>query len=63
MRKRLRGIHSLITSAHGGGDLSKLFVPSGIKNKKVAAHYCSADGTVTRKQLAGKDGLHPDVIR
>jgi hypothetical protein len=50
MRKPFRGIHSLLSSAHGGG-LSKLFVPSGIKNKKVAARYCSADGRVTREQL------------
>ena len=50
MRKPFRAIHSSVTPGHGGG-LSKLFVPSGVKDKKVAARFCSPDGTVNRSQL------------
>ena len=50
MRKPFRAIHSMVTPLQGGG-LSKLFVPSGIKNKKVAAKYCEPDGSITRPNL------------
>jgi hypothetical protein len=50
MRQPFRGIHSLLTPLHGGG-ISKLFVPSGVKNPTVAARYCSPDGSVNRSQL------------
>ena len=50
MRKPFRTIHSSITASHGGG-LSKLFVPSGVKNMNVAARFCNPDGTVTPDQL------------
>ena len=50
MRKPFRAIHSMVTPLRGGG-LSKLFVPSGIKNKKVAAKYCEPDGSITRSAL------------
>ena len=48
MRIPFHGIHSMVTPRHGSG-ISKLFVLSGIKNKKVAARYCNPDGSVTRE--------------
>ena len=50
MRKPFRAIHASITPGHGGG-LSKLFVPSGVKDATVAARYCSPDGSINREQL------------
>ena len=50
MRKPFRCIKSQVSPIHGGG-LSKLFVPSGVKDKNVAAKYCEEDGSVTRSQL------------
>jgi hypothetical protein len=50
MRKPFRCIKSQVSPIHGGG-LSKLFVPSGIKDAKVAAKHCSPDGSVNREQL------------
>ena len=50
MRKPFRCIKSQVSPIHGGG-LSKLFVPSGVKDKNVATKYCEEDGSVTRSQL------------
>lgn len=36
-RQPYRGIHLFMMSIHGGG-ISKLFVPSGVKNPTVAVH-------------------------
>jgi hypothetical protein len=47
MRKPFREIQSAITTGHRSG-LSKLFVPSGVKNKKMAARVCDPDGTPPR---------------
>ena len=50
MRKPFRAIHASVTPGHGSG-LSKLFVPSGVKDSRVAAQFCSPDGSVDRNQL------------
>ena len=50
MRKPFRSIKASVGASLGGG-LSKLFVPSRSKNKKVAAKFCNPDGTLTRAQL------------
>ena len=50
MRKPFRNIHASMTEARAGG-LSKLFVPSGIKNKKVASRFCDEHGQVSPLQL------------
>ena len=50
MRKPFRVIHAAVTPGHGGG-LSKLFVPSGVNDKQIAARFCSPDGSVDRAQL------------
>ena len=50
MRKTFRAIHATVTPGHGSG-LSKLFVPSGVKDPKVAARFCSPDGSIDRNQL------------
>ena len=50
MRKPFRNVHSMVTTFKGGG-LSKLFVPSGVKDAQVAARYCAPGGTVSQAQL------------
>ncbi len=50
MRKPFRSIHASIEETHPGG-LSKLFVPSGVKNHKVAAKFCASSGQVSAAQL------------
>ena len=50
MRKPFRSINASLTVSQSGG-LSKLFVPVGVKNQKVAARFCQPDGTVTPEQL------------
>jgi hypothetical protein len=50
MRKPFQSIHASLTPTHAGG-LSKLFVPSGIKNHKVASKFCDAQGHVSAAQL------------
>ena len=50
MRKPFQCIKSQVSPVHGGG-LSKRFVPSGIKDAKVAAKHCSPDGSMNREQL------------
>ena len=50
MQKPFRAIHSSVTPGNGGG-LSKLFVPSGVKDKNIAARYCSPDGSVNCAQM------------
>ena len=50
MRKPFRSIHASMTKYSAGG-LSKLFIPSGVKNKNVAAKFCDASGHVSSAQL------------
>ena len=50
MRKPFRSIHASMSATHAGG-LSRLFVPSGVKNLKVAAKFCDALGNVSSSQL------------
>ncbi len=50
MRKPFRHVHAALNSSHGKG-ISKLFIPSGIKNKKVAARFTNSDGTILPEQL------------
>ena len=50
MRKPFRHVHAALTSSHGKG-ISKLFVPLGIKNQKVAARFTNSDGTIAPEQL------------
>lgn len=50
MRKPFRHIHAALTPTHGKG-ISKLFVPSGIKNKAIAARFANPDGTAPPAQL------------
>ena len=50
MRKPYRHINLAIPSTHHSG-LSKLFVPSGIKDKKVSARFANKDGTLRPEHL------------
>jgi hypothetical protein len=50
MRKPFRQVHTALSSSRGKG-VSKLFVPSGIKNKKVAARFSTPDGIVSPENL------------
>ena len=50
MRKPFRNIHASMSESHAGG-LSKLFVPSGVKNHKVASRFCDQHGNVSQQQL------------
>ena len=50
MRKPFRTIKSTMTESHPGG-LSKLFVPNGVSNPKVAAKYCKSDGSISHDTL------------
>jgi hypothetical protein len=50
MRKPFCAIHSMVTPLQGIG-LQKLFVPSRIKNKKVAAKYCAQNGSIAHPNL------------
>ncbi len=50
MRKPFRSVQHALTPSRGSG-LSKLFVPSGIKNPKVAARFCSSDRTILPEHL------------
>ena len=50
MRKPFRAIHASMTVSTAGG-LSKLFVPSAVKNLAVAAKFCDAEGYVSPAQL------------
>lgn len=50
MRKPFCSIHASIKETHPGG-LSNLFVPSGVKNHKVAAKLCDPTGHVSAAQL------------
>ena len=66
MRKPYRHINLAIPSSHRSG-LSKLFVPSGIKDSKVAARFTNADGTLLPEHLiamaqADKSSVTYDTI-
>lgn len=50
MRTPFRVIKAAMLEHHAGG-LSKLFVPSGVKNQKVASRYCDELGNVSPAQL------------
>ena len=50
MRKPFRTIKAAVAESNQGG-LSKLFVPSGVSNPKVAARYCAADGSISHATL------------
>jgi hypothetical protein len=50
MRKPFRSIQASMANAHAGG-LSKLFVPSGVRNHKVAFKFCNDNGHVSAAQL------------
>jgi hypothetical protein len=50
MQKTIRSISSSLSAKRAGG-ISKLFVPLGISNLKVAAQFCDEEGNVSPAQL------------